>query len=116
MVGLEEVNSDARVVADLNVLSPMARLGFARIRMFAHIVDRRQTTLLTLLLATKSGTRSWLGAVQADMAWASAGSGKLTELRHETLQQWVAFFVSNGPKALCIVSCHGGLLQAGGRR
>ena len=57
VVGLTEVKSDARVVADLNVLSPMARLGFARIRMFAHIIERKQTTLLTLLLAAKPKTR-----------------------------------------------------------
>ena len=71
------VKTDSKVVADLGVLSPYARLAFARIRMFAHIVFRGQTDLLTILHEGRNATKSWMRALEADVAWATAGNGKL---------------------------------------
>ena len=95
--------SDAKVVSDLSVLSPVARLALARIRFFALIVARRHTFLLTLAYAGRSSTKSWWRALTADMEWVVAGSGKLGELRLSGVAGWLDLFRSNGPKAMCTV-------------
>lgn len=58
------IKTDAKVIADLGVLSPPARLAFARIRMFAHIVHRGQTDLLTILHEGKGATKLWIRALE----------------------------------------------------
>ena len=45
----QSIKAGARVIVDLQVISPAHRIKFSRIRLFCHIVMRKRTDVLTLL-------------------------------------------------------------------
>lgn len=79
------VKTGAKVVADLGVFSPQSRLALASIHMFAHIVFRGQTDLLTILHEGRNVTDSGMRAPETDVALATAGNGRLDNLSLQTL-------------------------------
>jgi hypothetical protein len=95
--------TDAKVVSGLEVLSPMARLAVARVRIFALMLSRGQTFLLALAYEGRMSSKSWWKALVADLEWLAAGSSKLSEFRLSGVGGWLTFLCGNGPRAMCTV-------------
>lgn len=94
------IKSDAQVVADLQVMAPMHRVLFARIRILFHVALRKRTDLLSLMHACKSDQKSWYTQVLSDLSLVAASAPKLSEMREASMGDWLAYFCRNGKKAL----------------
>ena len=94
------IKTDSQVVIDLQVMAPLHKILFARIRILFHIALRRRTDLLCLLHACKKDSSSWYALVKADLEVVAACTHKLSEMRGATMGAWLAYFCRNGKKAL----------------
>ena len=91
-----KLSSDLAVAARLGVTAPMHRVTFARIRMLTRILIRGRTDILTILWEGRTSARSWLTAVEADLAMFAGTTDKLAVMRGATIDRWIAFFLKNG--------------------
>jgi hypothetical protein len=97
------VKTDAQVIADRGVMTPLHRMVFARVRMLCHIVARGRTDLLVLLYAGRTAAKSWYQTVVRDLEWIAATSRKLEDMRTADIGDWVKMFSKLGTRALAPV-------------
>ena len=90
-----EARSDAQMFSRLGVMTPRNRNIYARARTFCHIIERKQTKLLTMLHAGYGAARSWLRVVIANLLWIATIEPKLASLQFAEAHTWVAYLNSN---------------------
>ena len=88
------IKRDEAVLRDVGAMMPSHRLMYFRIRLFALILQRRDTRILTLLDAGGKAEKSWLRCVFADLAWVAATIPQFTELQNAAEERWVQYIVS----------------------
>ena len=72
----------------------------ARLRLFGRLVRSGRSDLLALALVGRLAPRSWLAAVQHDLARIADVGGRFAEMRGAPLSRWTALFAREGKKVV----------------
>ena len=94
------IKTDAKVCADLGVMTPRSRVVYSRLRLFLLILSKANVRVLATLYAGRKCAKSWLRCVEADFTWVSEISRHLAELRGASIGEWITLCVKNQAKAL----------------
>ena len=85
--------SDDCILSRLGVLHPQRLLSLLRVQLAIRVAQRAPMQVLALIVASRSAKRSWLNALEADLAHIGHAS-TLSEMRRTPLANWFGFFRS----------------------
>ena len=90
--------SDAKLLKELNVLSPLSTVALMRLSLLVRIITRFSGQVMLVISHAYSAARSWLATVQDDLSkLATVSGGSFDKCRDFTLHQWMSLIL-NSPK------------------
>jgi len=87
--------SDADVIYDNNLMSPMTMLKLARLSLLLRVVAKSPPLVLELAIATCNFKKSWAATTHGDLAWVAAINSKFTPCQFFSFPEWVQFLSSD---------------------